>query len=181
MTPTPHPLLVPWSWKSRAIPLLPLLSSTACTEPQCLYNGPLYLYFTDLHNRYFPEFPKQVECCAHRNSVLLWPNIYEYPEDAHWNPSFKTLEPERRSTSSPSSILPAHSSHCDFIPTRKHSARLSQILQLHYVRFLNGLSVQLNNFNCVIRGLSMLISSHLNLFTVCTGITIISFHIWFIL
>jgi len=24
VTLTPHPLLVPWSWKSRAIPLLPL-------------------------------------------------------------------------------------------------------------------------------------------------------------
>jgi hypothetical protein len=38
LTLTPHPLLVPWSWKSRAIPLLPLWpvrpvqSLTACTR-----------------------------------------------------------------------------------------------------------------------------------------------------
>jgi len=67
---TPQPLLVPWSRKSRAIPLFPLwdirpvqnlsacttvhfnftytstppMGSTACTEPQCLYKGALYLY-----------------------------------------------------------------------------------------------------------------------------------------
>jgi len=65
-----HPLLVPWSRKSAAIPLFPLwtvrpvqslsacttvhfaftytsispMDRTACTEPQCLYNGALYLY-----------------------------------------------------------------------------------------------------------------------------------------
>ena len=48
VTLTPHPLLVPWSWKGRAIPLLPLWTvrygPTACTEPQCLYKGDLYLY-----------------------------------------------------------------------------------------------------------------------------------------
>jgi len=38
MTLTPHPLLVPWSWKGRAIPLLPLWavrpvqSLSACTR-----------------------------------------------------------------------------------------------------------------------------------------------------
>jgi hypothetical protein len=41
VTLTPHPLLVPWSWNSRAILLLPLW---ACTEPQCLYKGALYLF-----------------------------------------------------------------------------------------------------------------------------------------
>ena len=51
---TPHPLLVPWSWRGRAIPLLPLWavrpvqSLSACKEvtftlPQCLYKGDLYL------------------------------------------------------------------------------------------------------------------------------------------
>ena len=87
VTLTPHPLLMPWSRKSRAIPLLPLwavrpaqslsactvqlhlyspyepyglcrasvpvqysytstppMGRTACTEPQCLYKGALYLY-----------------------------------------------------------------------------------------------------------------------------------------
>jgi len=66
----PSPLLVPWSRKSRAVPLLPLravrpaqslsactrvhftftftsalpMGRTVCTEPQCLYRGSLYLY-----------------------------------------------------------------------------------------------------------------------------------------
>jgi hypothetical protein len=45
VTLTPHPLLVPWSWKSRAIHLPPPpIGRTACTEPQCLYKGDLYLY-----------------------------------------------------------------------------------------------------------------------------------------
>ena len=44
MTLSPHLLLVPMSWKGRAIPLLPLRGHTACTEPQCLYNGALYLF-----------------------------------------------------------------------------------------------------------------------------------------
>jgi len=70
VTLTPQDLLEPWSRKSRAIPLIPLwavrhvkslsacttvdftftytsnppMDRTACTEPQCLYNGALYLY-----------------------------------------------------------------------------------------------------------------------------------------
>ena len=36
-------LLMPWSRKSIAIPLLPTMGRTACTEPQCLYKGALYL------------------------------------------------------------------------------------------------------------------------------------------
>jgi len=43
VTLTPHPLLVPWSWKSRAIPLLPPMGRTACTGLHCLYKGALYL------------------------------------------------------------------------------------------------------------------------------------------
>jgi len=38
VTLTFHPLLVPWSRKSRAIPLLPLWA----VWPQCLYKGVLY-------------------------------------------------------------------------------------------------------------------------------------------
>jgi len=41
VTLTPHPLLVPWSRKSRTVPLLPLWASPA--EPQCLYKGALHL------------------------------------------------------------------------------------------------------------------------------------------
>jgi len=72
VTLTPHTILVSWSWTSIAIPLLPLwavlpaqslsactrvhftlqysytstppMGRTACTEPQCLYKGALYLY-----------------------------------------------------------------------------------------------------------------------------------------
>jgi len=44
VTLTPHPLLMPWSRKSRAVPLLPLWAvGPACTEPQCLYKCALYL------------------------------------------------------------------------------------------------------------------------------------------
>ena len=65
VTLTPHHLLVPWSWKGRAIPLIPLWTYglyrasvpvqgctlpylSACTRvhftlPQCLYKGALYL------------------------------------------------------------------------------------------------------------------------------------------
>jgi len=50
---TSHPLLVPWSRKDRAIPLLPPMGRTACTEPQCLYKGALYLYL-----------------CCNRNTML---------------------------------------------------------------------------------------------------------------
>jgi len=79
VTLTPHPRLVPWSRKSRAILLLPLwavrpvqslsvcttvhftftytstpsVGRTACTEPQCLYNGALYLYLY-LYSPYGP-------------------------------------------------------------------------------------------------------------------------------
>jgi len=37
VTLTPHPLLVPWSRKSKTIPLLSM-GHTACTEPHCLYS-----------------------------------------------------------------------------------------------------------------------------------------------
>jgi hypothetical protein len=41
----PHLLLVPWSWKSRSIPLLPLLAVQLFTEPQYLYKDALYLTY----------------------------------------------------------------------------------------------------------------------------------------
>jgi len=40
----PQPLLMPWSWKSRAIPQLPPMGCTPCTEAQCMYKDTLYLY-----------------------------------------------------------------------------------------------------------------------------------------
>jgi len=76
---TTHPFLVPRSWKSRAIPLptlwavrpvqspsacttvyftftytsTPPMDRTACTEPQCLHNGILYIYLY-LYSPYGP-------------------------------------------------------------------------------------------------------------------------------
>ena len=44
VTLTPHTFLVPWWWKGRAIPLLPPMGSTVCTEPHCLYQGAFYLF-----------------------------------------------------------------------------------------------------------------------------------------
>ena len=38
VTLTTYLFLVPWSRKSRAIPLTSLTGRTACTEPQCLYS-----------------------------------------------------------------------------------------------------------------------------------------------
>ena len=53
VTLTTHPLLVPWSRKGRAVPLLPV-GRTACTEPQCLYNGPIsILPFTHFLDQWF--------------------------------------------------------------------------------------------------------------------------------
>jgi hypothetical protein len=43
VTLTPHPLLVPWSWKGRPITSTPPKGRTAWTEPQYLYKGALYL------------------------------------------------------------------------------------------------------------------------------------------
>jgi hypothetical protein len=58
VTLTPHPLLVPWSWKSRAIPLLPLWA----IQPQCLYMSALYFtYLKDMtlawHFRHYTRYP----------------------------------------------------------------------------------------------------------------------------
>jgi hypothetical protein len=61
MTLSPHPLLVPWSRKGRAIPLLPLW---ACTQPQCLYKGALYLLPS--HCQKLPSW-----CCGWRQLILL--------------------------------------------------------------------------------------------------------------
>jgi len=48
VTLTPHPLVL-WSRKSRAIPVSPPpMGRTACTQPQYLYKGVLYLYFVPL-------------------------------------------------------------------------------------------------------------------------------------
>jgi hypothetical protein len=43
----PHPLPVPWSWKSYTSN--PPMGRTACTESQCLYRGALYLTLHSLN------------------------------------------------------------------------------------------------------------------------------------
>jgi len=101
VTLNPHRLLVPWSRKSRAIPVLPLwavrpaqnLSActtvhftftytctpttgrTACTEHQCLYNGALYLYLY-LYSHYGPYG-------LYRVSVPVQRCASPYMPDAH--------------------------------------------------------------------------------------------------
>ena len=45
VTLTPHPLLVPLVMKEQSYTSTPPMGRTACTEPQCLYKGDLYLTF----------------------------------------------------------------------------------------------------------------------------------------
>ena len=44
VTLTPYPLLVPLVMKEQSYTSTPPMGCTACTEPQCLYKGALYLY-----------------------------------------------------------------------------------------------------------------------------------------
>jgi len=46
VTLTPHSLLVPLVMKEYSYTSTPPMGRTACTEPQCLYKGVLYLTFT---------------------------------------------------------------------------------------------------------------------------------------
>ena len=45
VTLTPHPLLVPLVMKEYSYTSTPPVGRTACTEPQCLYKGALYLFY----------------------------------------------------------------------------------------------------------------------------------------
>ena len=57
MTLTPHPLLVPWSWKWRAIPLLPLWAVRPVQSLSACTRGALYFflcfYINNLHEEGF--------------------------------------------------------------------------------------------------------------------------------
>jgi len=44
VTLTPHPFLVPLAMNEYSYTSIPPVGRTACTEPQCLYKGALYLY-----------------------------------------------------------------------------------------------------------------------------------------
>ena len=57
VTLTPHPLLVPLVMKEYSYTSTPPMGRTACTEPQCLYNGALYLYLTVHLYLYSPYGP----------------------------------------------------------------------------------------------------------------------------
>jgi len=108
----PSPLLVLWSRKSRAIPLLPLwavwpvqslsacttvhftftcnstppMDRTACTEPQCLYNSALYLYLY-LYSPYGPRglyiASVPVQRCSLSLPIPLLPLWSEWPVQNH--------------------------------------------------------------------------------------------------
>ena len=82
VTLTPHPLLVPWSWEGRAIPLLPLWavrpvqSLSACTRvhftlPQCLYKGELYLTSVPVHGCTLPLLLYTVMCATQRQVTYI--------------------------------------------------------------------------------------------------------------
>ena len=45
VTLTPHPILVPLFMKEWSYTSTPPMGRTACTEPQCLHKGALYLFF----------------------------------------------------------------------------------------------------------------------------------------
>ena len=96
----PHPLLVPWSWKGRAIPLLPLWAVgpvrasvpvqgctlpylSACTRvhftlPQCLYKGELYLTSVPVQGWTLPYLSACTRVhftlpqCLHKGALYLY-------------------------------------------------------------------------------------------------------------
>ena len=77
----PSPLLVPWSRKSRAIPSTPPKGCTACTEPQCLYNGALYLYVPYCKS-YTSTPPKGCTACTepqclYKGAFYLYLSVYK--------------------------------------------------------------------------------------------------------
>jgi hypothetical protein len=49
VTLTLHPLLVPLVMKEQSYTSTPPMGRTACTEPQCLYKGALYLFYVTVH------------------------------------------------------------------------------------------------------------------------------------
>ena len=82
----PSPLLVPWSWKSRAISLLPLWavrpvqSLSACTRvhftlSQCLYKSDLYLPSVPVQGRPLPYLSA---CTRVTFTFYLFKDIFEW-------------------------------------------------------------------------------------------------------
>jgi len=70
LTLTPHPLLVPWSWKRRAIPLLPLWAVRPVQSVSACTRGELYLTMWRTHVMYLRRLEIttkkfQLWCTAH--------------------------------------------------------------------------------------------------------------------
>ena len=73
---TPHSLLVPLVMKEYSYTSTPPMGGTACTEPQCLYKGALYLYchlLTSLHLQQFKHVPNSITTLVIED---LFINIY---------------------------------------------------------------------------------------------------------
>jgi len=84
---TPHPLWVPWSWKGRAIPLLPLLavrpvqSLSACTR--------VHFTFLLYHERYLTSYPTMITiwCLLHSSCTAA---VFVFTK--HWGFRFRILK-----------------------------------------------------------------------------------------
>jgi hypothetical protein len=79
VTRTPHPLLVPWSRRGKAILLPPPLhriGRTACIEPQCPYKGALYFFF--LHS------PCPMQPCGTTRQLAAWTSHYRCTINQLW-------------------------------------------------------------------------------------------------
>ena len=81
VTLTPHPLLVPLVMKEQSYTSTPPMGRTACTEPQCLYKGDLYLAYNLMgphsyirsvvdRNVVMCRIPVYSECCV--SSQARW-------------------------------------------------------------------------------------------------------------
>ena len=103
VTLTLHPLLVPWSRKSRTIPLLPLwavrpvqslstctrvhftftytstppMGRTACTEPHCLHKGALHIFNSRSIKTNSGECSDD-DCDNDKMSIIQFNSIYLY-------------------------------------------------------------------------------------------------------
>jgi len=111
VTLTPHYLLVSWSWKSRAIPLLSLMDRTACTEPRCLYKGALYILLLDGSERLTlpstnPFTLRQTEAFTYKieDDLCLTLVLAFWRRKYSWLPGFEPRN-HGRSTATPVTIM----------------------------------------------------------------------------
>jgi hypothetical protein len=65
VTLTSHPLLVPLVMKEQSYTSTPPMGRTACTEPQCLYKGDLYLYLP------FLNITERIHISAHILIIMI--------------------------------------------------------------------------------------------------------------